>query len=504
MSKRVSASDALFVGVVLVLTFMAARVWWLSKIVPGMDYPQYLVFVRALQDHADPASPFHGTYAVAQWYKPTSLLINVTSWLSYACGHSIERAGKVLWTLENVGVVAASVFTLGELRRNRWAVLLVFPLIHCVWTVAGGFFAFATSLPLVILAWGLTVRWFRAPSVRSGVALGTCFCAVFLRHGIGFAQAGIGFAILWMLWRFPSWRARVLGGVPTLPCLTLFVVWWTSTFDGSAGKSAPGWVDPWNAAEHVVEYVWASVPHYTARAYALVLIVGAGLLLSPTNLGATQGTRTWRVRNPFLLLSLAYLAAYWAFPMYLDKVEGVSARFPYVAALAFVFAWNLPAPAAARTLLLAVVGSFGAWCLYDMSQRFLAFDAYTRGASDLMDRLGPRDTLYCSPPNSGAFDGFDGPTNKPIREIQQYASIRRGGLPNSSFAGYGMNYIRYVNGNPMPGFYGWPGWSRTMTKFDYVLARGHMVDSHFRLVGRLDGWELYGVCGSRRFPVCSP
>jgi hypothetical protein len=48
-------------------------------------------------------------------------------------------------------------------------------------------------------------------------------------------------------------------------------------------------------------------------------------------------------------------------------------------------------------------------------------------------------------------------------------------------------------------------WSQAMTKFDYLLARAGSgpSDKRFRLVESKLGWELYGVCGSTRFPVCS-
>jgi hypothetical protein len=59
--RRLDLSDAWFALVLLGFTFATARVWWLSAIVPGMDYPQYLVFVRALQDYANPASPCRST-----------------------------------------------------------------------------------------------------------------------------------------------------------------------------------------------------------------------------------------------------------------------------------------------------------------------------------------------------------------------------------------------------------------------------------------------------------
>ena len=134
-----------------------------------------------------------------------------------------------------------------------------------------------------------------------------------------------------------------------------------------------------------------------------------------------------------------------------------------------------------------------------------AFRGLWRGASDLMDRVGPLETLYSSPRNGGATKDFAGPTNKPIQELQQYASVRQGGLPNSSFAGYAINYIRYVNNqNPMPGLSGTPTWSSEMTRFDYVLARPAtgVTDKRFQLLEIKEGWELYGVCGSKRFPTC--
>jgi hypothetical protein len=497
-----------FAVVVFAFTFAAARVWWLSKIVPGMDYPQFLLFVRALQDHGDPASPFHGTYSVGPWFMPTSLAVNFTSWLSYLCGHSIERAGKLLLTLQNVGLVAATLFLLKSLGRNRWAVLLLFPVIHSVWTVVGGFAAWSTALPLIVLSWALGVRWLHRLDLGSGIALAACLCATLLWHGIAFATAGLGFATLWFLWRAPSWRARLLSVAPTVPCLAQCVAWMTTTFAEKASRGAPPtWLEPWDASERIFEFVWTSGPHYTTRALALALIVGTGLLLSPANLGARGPVaRIWRVRNPFLIVSLAYLASYYMCPFYLNQVEGVSPRLPYVAVLAFIFAWSLPSKPLPRVVVLAAVGAYAAWCLEDVTARFQAFNEDTRGASDLMDRVGLHETLYYSPAGEGISKDFAGPTNKPMRELQQYASIRHGGLPNSSFAGYGINYIRYVNKrNPMPGFFGPPMWSQAMTKFDYLLARAGSgpSDKRFRLVESKLGWELYGVCGSTRFPVCS-
>jgi hypothetical protein len=504
--QRVAWSDVLYGAVVVAFTVAAARVWWLSTIVPGMDHPQFLVFVRVLQDHDDPTSPFHGTYSIASWLLPTSLPIQLTSLLARLCGHSIETAAKVLLTAQNVGLVAASAYLLRSLGRSRWAVVLVFPLVHSRWTITGGYFVFATALPLVVLGWALTVRWLRRPDARSGAALATCLSTTLLWHGIGYAVLGMGFAALWLLWRAPSARDRVVSVVPALPSLLQCGLWWATTFGSKTGQGRTTWMAPPDAAEAVFEYVWTSVPHARELALTLVALVAYGLVANKRNVGAAaSGSRMWRADNPFAAVSAAYLLAYFTFPMNLNQVEGVASRFAYPAVLAFAFAWNLPGGRAARGLLVASVLAFSAFCLGDITQRFRAFHEDTRGASTLMDRIGLHETLYYGPTDRGVSKDF-APGHLPLRELQQYATARHGGLPNSSFAGYGCNYVGYVGGkNPMPGLSGPPRYGAEMTRFDYVLTRAGQGpnDPRFRLVDTASGWELYGVCGSARFPVCS-
>jgi hypothetical protein len=503
---RPSAGDLLYGAVVLVLAVATARVWWLSAIVPGMDYPQFLVFVRAAQDHADPSSPFYGTYSIGPWFMPTSLPVQLTRLLAFLCSRSIETAGRVLLTASNLGLVAASVYHLRSLGRPRWAVVLLFPLVHSRWTVVGGYVVYATSMTLVVLGWALAVRWLRSLNWRPGLALAVCLNATLLWHGIGFVVAGLGFATLWCLWRAPTWRIRVLGGLPTVPSFLHFVLWWSTTFgQGGGHSSAASWMPPLQAADSLVEYVWASVPNAIGSASLLAIVLVFGLIAGRTKVGCEGDSRAWRFGNPFLVVSLAYLVAYFVLPMQLNRVEGVANRFIYPAALAFVFAWNLPADRIARGVLLAAVIAFSAFFLRDLTERFRAFDDDTRGASVLMDRMGPYETLYCALAEQGASKYFAA-GHKPLREIQQYATARHGGLPNSSFAGYGYNYVSYVDGrNPMPGLFGPARWGTDMTRFDYVLARRGEgpTDPRFRLVDRSDAWELYGVCGSRRLPLCS-
>jgi hypothetical protein len=257
-------------------------------------------------------------------------------------------------------------------------------------------------------------------------------------------------------------------------------------------------------ADGVFDEAWACVPHYPQLSVALACIVVLGLLICRTNVGAR--VRMWRMENPFLVIAVAHIVVFLVAPDHMNHVDGIRTRFTYTAMLAFVFAWNLPGRPVARGLVLAAVFGFTVWCLCDITERFHAFDAETRGASALMDRVGLHETLYYEAADEGASHLFAGPTNRPLRELEQFATVRHGGLPRSSFAGYGYTYLRYANGsNPMPFIAGAPSWSADMTRFDWVMTRkgDGPSDPRFRWVEERDGWVLYGVCGSARFPRCN-
>jgi hypothetical protein len=502
-----SVADWVFAAAVALFTVLAARVWWLSKLLPGQDYTQFLVFVRAVRDLGDPASPFHGTYTTGPWFVPTSLPVHLTNLLSYLCGGSIESGGKLLLTLRDAGLVAAAIYLLKQLGRPRWAVALIFPLLDGPWSIVGGFASFDTAFPLVVLGWALIVRWFDRLDVGSAIALAAALCLTLLWHGIAYVQLGLAFAVLWLLWRAPSFGARLLAVVPCVPSLLQYALWVRSTFGSHAPSAHTLWATPLAAAESILDVVWVQVPERTVQALFLACVVGFGLLAGSGNIGAIgRPSRMWIVRNPFVIVAAAYLLGYFVLPLYVGGVAGFSNRFAYPAALALVFGWNLPRGRAARGLVVVGVLGLSAWLLTDLADRFRAFASRTDGASELLDRMGPRETLYYYPgPDAGSAPEFYSP-NKALQELQQFATARHGGLPNSSFAGYGYTYVRYVNGqNPMPGLTGPPVWSPAMTRFDYVLVRGTnaLGDRRFPKIDSRPGWELHGVCGSHRFPTCT-
>ncbi|WP_437973165.1 hypothetical protein WMF11_30065 [Sorangium sp. So ce295] len=484
---------------VFTLTLLAAVPFWLTDLLPMMDYPPFLTFVRAFQDHGDPASPFHGTYTTGWPIAP--LVLPIVLARAIAAVSSIEIAGKVLLTAYTVALPAASMLLLRVLRRDRWCVLLVFPLVHSYW-VSGGFFAFATAPPLVVLGLAVAVRWLDRPTPRLGVGLAAIAVALLLWHALALAQLLLDVTLLWALWRAPGPRERWRALLPLTPSLALFAVWvGRSVLTRPSGAPVPRPVAAWppffeNAAQ-LPELVGVLLPISVGYVLLFALLVVAGATAEPAAPHASPESPAarYRVPNAFAVLALASVVCHLVLPSYCLGVEGINNRHPWMAALLFTFAWTLPARPAPRAGLLASMAIGGGALLLYLCGRFADFHRETVGASRLIDRLSHGQTLLAPLDAWGATEAFPA---KPLRAIQEIATVRHGGLPNSSYAGYGMNFIQYVGGkNPMPGL--GPSWLRhpELTRFDYVLLRSPspalLAHERLELAARDGQWALFSV-----------
>lgn len=497
-SPRAPEGDRTFRLVLVALTALAVAPFWLTRILPLQDYPQILVFARAWGDCRDPASPFFGTYTIGFPLAPNLLPILVLRALGAVV--DLETAGRIVWTLSVIALPLASLDLLTVLRRDRWAVLLVYPLLLSYW-VLGGFFAFATSAPLLVLGLSLGIRWLEDPTWRRGAAFSATLVALHLWHAIAFAQLVLDFGLLWMMWRAGDLRARFRALVPLIPGVLLFAFWVWTTFVGHTSGAKPiRWPTFAENASTFFGFVGPTLPRAQAIAKALVIVVLAASLAKP------RGERDlrFRVANPFALLVVVAVGCYFALPGDGFGVEGLNNRQPWLAALLLVFAWRVPARRTIRAAVLAVVGGAVALVLAKLATLFVAFDGESVGASRLIDRLGPGETLL-SPLRGGSSAFLPG---RPLVALELYASIRHGGLPSTSFAGYPSNIVRYVgNKNPMPGLI--VGWreSPILPRYDYVLLRSPRPEPAqsrkvMEEVAREGEWVLYGVCGSKTRPRC--
>ncbi|HEY4121522.1 MAG TPA: hypothetical protein VGM56_26835 [Byssovorax sp.] len=505
-----AAADRAFVALVAALTVLAALPLWLTRILPMQDYPQILVLARAYGAASDPASPFFGTYTTGFPLAPLALPILLLRALGAAFG--LETAGRLAWTAYMIALPLCALRLLRALRHDRWAVLLVFPIALSSW-VSGGFFAFATAAPLVVLGVALSVEWLETPSRRRGAALAALLVALHLWHALAFAELLFDFGVLWLLVRMDDVRARLSALAPLAPSLALFAAWALTTVVGHAAGAQPAvWVALRDKATGFFAYVVPEVPIATGVAIALAVVLLASAAggavarargLRPANV-ETAATAAFRVENPALWLALGALALYAALPESCLGVQGIDNRHPWYAALFAVVAWRPPRRAVVARALVAAAVVASAVVSLDFARRFTAFDRESGGASRLVDRLAPGQTLL-APTRGGLSTSMPG---RPLVAIEQYASIRGGGLPSSSFAGYGLNLVRYVGGmNPMPGLI--VGWleSPALTRYDAVLLRGPNPavakrGDRLREIAKDGEWTLYAVCGSKARPSC--
>jgi hypothetical protein len=447
------------------LTALAVAPFFRTHLLPLQDYPQMLLLARAFGDATDPSSPFHGAYERGFLLAPLLLPILLLRALGAFLG--LEGAGRLLWAAYVGGLVLATLRLLRVLGRARWAALLLFPIVLSYW-VAGGCFAYATAAPLVVLGLSIGVEHLDVPTRGRAIALGAVACALHLWHSIALAELGLAFGVLWLLRRFPSHRARALAVAPFAPAFALFVAWLAISPRGTAGGGANVWPTFQESAPRFLDTIGPITPEAGGATMLFALVLAAGAAMRPASGPGEDGG--YRVASPFAWVALV-AAAYFVLPTSVRGVEGIANRLPWFAALMLVFGYGLPTAPRLRPAFLAAVAVLGGFDLVALGRRFAAFDAETIGASRLLDRVGPRESVL-APLQKYATAAFPSPA-RPLAGVDLYASVRHGGLPDSSFAGYPMNLVRYVDGkNPMPGIGVHLTTRAGLERFAWVLYRG--------------------------------
>ncbi len=509
--RQLSAGDALWLGVVTIYGVLVVLPWWSTTILPLMDYPMLLSFVRILQDYDDASSPMYGVYSLGPPISPLVLPLLVTGVLSKL--GSIELGGRLLWTAYAIALPLSAYFLTRTLRLSQWNVVWVFPLVFSKW-VSSGFFGFTTGLPLVLLCYGLAIRWLHRSTRTHGAALSFSILGVTLWHALLMAQTLLGVFIIWLCWRAPSAGKRWTVLWPALPGVALFVGWFISVFTAPrpVSGSAPKFVYSTLAESLNTELFFSRLlmlyPGAEVFAKLLVFVGITMLVLGPREaqkLEPDAPTQGWRKTNPIAIVAWVSVGCFFALPAHALGVEVVSQRFGWVGVVLAGVAWRWPAHRRLKTVAVCAVVGLGMGYVTDVRQRFQAFHQETAGASRLIDSIPPHASLI-APISNLETKSF---RNKPIREIQQYATVRKGGLPTTSFAGYSVNYVRYAGEKPRPELFARNFLAHPrLPEFDFVLLqRPHPAaerSRRLRLLREDGGWRLFAICGSRAHPSCEP
>jgi hypothetical protein len=269
----------LFVVLLGTALILAAAPFWRTHLLPFQDYSNLLLLARAYRDCTQASSPFFGTYERGFAFGPLFLPVNLLHLLGAARG--LEMGGRVMWTLYAAGLPLAALDLLRALGRDRWAVLFVFPLIFSYW-VTGGFFAFATAAPILVLALSFGVRWLTARAPRDGALLAALGCALHLWHALAFAQFVFSFGVLWILCRHASVRQRLTTLVPLLPSLAMFALWIVlAVLRRAPGSRPPTWTPFFEGATHFFDFIGPIMPGAAGAVVVIGLLLTVGALASP-------------------------------------------------------------------------------------------------------------------------------------------------------------------------------------------------------------------------------
>ncbi len=483
---------ALFFAVFGLLTALSALPFWLTRILPMQDYPHFLLFARAFGDCRLPGSPFHGAYDGVP-LSPLVLPIALTRALARVS--SFEAAGRAIWTLYAVGLPLSALYLLSALRRDPWGVVLVFPLVISYWVI-GGFFAFATGMPLLLLGLAAAVRWLEAPTLRRGAWLAAILAASFLWHALIFAQLALDFGLLWCLHRAESGRARARALAPVLPAALLFAAWVMASIQGHGpGRKPPVWPPFLDNATRFFAYL-GPLPQAAGAAFLLVLVlaVGAATEAAPQ----LDASPAFRVKAPFKWLSIAAVLGYALLPSTCFGVEGINNRQPYLAALLFVFGWSLPRRRGRARSCSGRSGAprrSGSRTWRGASRRSIARRRARRGcsiASRRGRRCSRRSIARRRSRSREAAGGARSLRVDPRRRAPQRVLRRLRHQPGS------LRQRSEPDARPLARRV---ARSAGLKRFDYVLVRAPVSaaverDRSLRLVAKDEGFALFSVCGA--------
>ena len=499
--------DGLYAATVATLSVLAILPWWSSDLLPPLDHSSFLTFVRVFGEVDDPGSPFHGTHELGSPLTPTAVVVWITSGFAKLCG-SVEVGAKVFLTVYALALPASAAFLLRTLGQNRWCIVLVFPLVLSR-LASWGFFAFMTAVPLLLLLLALSVRFFERRTVRLGVGIAALLTLIALWHAMMAMIATLFAGVLWLCWKAPSWRAKLVAVTPVLPAMALQVLWrlrFTAQAAGAKSFAYPDLEKQFDLQYFFSRTLWLYPNADVYAKLAVTLFVLARLLSPPEEVHPDSRTAGWHVKNPFAVVSFVALCCFFALPYAAYGVELLRERFASIAAVLFAIGWRLPARKWAQATVVGAAVALGGVYLLDVGERFRDFHRETVGASRLISSIGDRETLVAPIPKPYATKAF--PLHHPLRHLQQYATVRKGGLPTMSFANKKFNYVHWTNGrNPMP-FLHAHNWTRHrgLSRFDYVLVRKPnrkvLRLPKIKLLRRDGDWFLFGVCGSAATPSC--
>lgn len=484
----------------LLVAILASAPAWIVRYPPLEDLPFHVSTLRQIHSYHDAHYGFDKDFYLNLGHTQYALYYVVADFIAYIVG--VRWATIAMMCLYLGGTPFAMRYLLRAFGKDERLSIFVVPLLVNTMFIIG-LLPFVFGIPVMLVAWTLTVNWFhrlewRKENYALVGALAVIAVALFYAHVFAYALFGIGFAAMFP-WSKP--RKWVIAGAPVVPSL-FAVLWWVK---GSAqGQESFGALSkvghqPFlenirNVAQWTCDVFRDTSDEKWWIALALAVIVALGL-----GQGARENVKP--ELRAFFVVPLVCVILYFLTGDMLGDVWLFSQRFPVpalITAVPFIPMRRGPPAVLVAALALAVaVGS-----TVNVCKHFIEFQLEEVGdIDDAIEKMEPDKHVAAL-----IYDRGSNVVNmSPFLHFGSYYQADKGGVIQFSNSGALYWPVRFREGHyPPPGRRPRLRWEWTPEQvpvmgelypyYDYVLVRGNgfrAPPGTFHVIFRGDRWTVW-------------
>jgi hypothetical protein len=493
----------------VLVAVLASAPAWIVRYPPLEDLPFHLSTLRQIHSFHDPQYGFDKDFFLNLGGTQYALYYIIGDVIAHVLG--VRWATIAMMCIYLGGTPLALRLLLRELGKDERLCIFVVPLlVNSMFII--GLLPFVFGIPLMFLAWALSVRWFYAPSpltvgtpkqtrIRSlklGIGLAALAVALFYAHVFAYGLFGVGFAAMFP-WGKP--RKYLVSGAPVVPSL-LCVLWWTKASAqgqesfgalGKSGAHAPFLEGIRNVAQWTCDVFRDSSDERTWILLALLVVLAIGL---------GQGARE-RVRpelRGFVVVPIVCTILYFVTGDMLGDVWLFSQRFPVPALMTAIPFLPMRRGASGLVVtLLALALAIGS--TVNVCSHFIQFQLEEVGAIDeAIAKMAPGKHVAAL-----IYDRGSSVVNmSPFLHFGSYYQADKGGVVQFTNSGALYWPVRFKEGHyPPPGKRPRLRWEWTPEQvpiselypyYDYVLVRGNGFQAprgSFHVIFHGDRWTVW-------------
>ncbi len=483
----------------LLIAVLASAPAWIVRYPPLEDLPFHVSTLRQIHSFHDAHYGFDKDFFLNLGGTQYALYYIVGDIIAYVLG--VRWATIAMMCIYLGGTPLALRLLLRALGKDERLCLFIVPLLVNTMFIIG-LLPFVFGIPLMFLAWALSLRWFHATNPRKDLRLalgvGALAVALFYAHVFAYGLFGVGFAAMFP-WSKP--KKYLVFGAPVVPSL-LCVVWWTKASAqgqesfgalGKSGAHAPFGDAIRNVAQWTCDVFRDSSDEKTWILLGLLVLVAIGL-----GQGAREHVRPELRR--FVVVPIVCTILYFTTGDMLGDVWLFSQRFP-VPALMTAIPFLPMRRGFSGGVVTALAIALAIHSTVNVCSHFIQFQLEEVGdIDDAIEKMAPAKHVAAL-----IYDRGSNVVNmSPFLHFGSYYQADKGGIIQFSNDGALYWPVRFKEGHyPPPGKRPRLRWEWTPEQvpitelypyYDYVLVRGNGFQpprGSFHVIFHGDRWTVW-------------